>query len=360
MGTNNLPVKMLALKTGRFLRKFEKSIGSNVVNQHRHSSGIPKLPMNTIILFVPQQQAWVVERFGKFNRILEPGLNFLYPVIDSIKYVQHLKEMAIGIPQQAAITSDNVMLRMDGVLYLRVLDPYKASYGVEDAEYAITQLAQTTMRSELGKIHLDSVFREREALNVAIVDSINKASEAWGVICNRYEIRDIQLPERVQNAMEAQVKAEREKRASILESEGIRAAEINVAEGKKRSRILASEAFKAEQINKAQGEAEAVVALANARAEAISKVAAALGQKDGHNAVSISVAEQYIEAFGKLAKTNNTLLLPSNTGDVSSMVSQMMAIYKNLDGTLAKSEPTEETTPSEESTPKSAGATKTH
>ncbi|GBP13906.1 Stomatin-like protein 2, mitochondrial [Eumeta japonica] len=187
-----------------------------------------------------ESRSWIVERMGRFHRILEPGLNLLWPIVDRVKYVQSLKEIAIDVPKQSAITSDNVTLSIDGVLYLRIVDPYLASYGVEDPEFAITQLAQTTMRSELGKISLDKVFRERESLNVSIVDVINKASEAWGIACLRYEIRDIKLPARVQEAMQMQVEAERRKRAAILESEGVRAADINVAEGKRQARILAS------------------------------------------------------------------------------------------------------------------------
>lgn len=200
---------------------------------------------------------------GKFHRILEPGLNLLFPIVDKVKYVQSLKEIAIDIPKQSAISADNVTLSIDGVLYLRVLDAYLASYGVEDPEFAITQLAQTTMRSELGKISLDKVFRERESLNINIVEAINKASTAWGISCLRYEIRDIRLPSRVHEAMQMQVEAERKKRAAILESEGIREAEINVAEGKRQSRILASEAEKQEQINAASGKALAIVAIAD-------------------------------------------------------------------------------------------------
>ncbi|KAH9376891.1 hypothetical protein HPB48_002793 [Haemaphysalis longicornis] len=210
---------------------------------------------------------------GKFSRILEPGLNLLLPIIDRVRYVQSLKEIAIDIPQQSAITLDNVTLNIDGVLYLKVVDPYRASYGVEDPEFAITQLAQTTMRSELGKIALDSVFKERESLNIAIVDAINKASGAWGIVCLRYEIRDIRLPQRVHEAMQMQVEAERKKRAAVLESEGIREADINVAEGKRRARILASEAEKMELINKAQGEANATLAKAEAKAKALDWIA---------------------------------------------------------------------------------------
>ncbi|CAD6201398.1 GSCOCG00000201001-RA-CDS [Cotesia congregata] len=287
-------------------------------------------PLNTIIMFVPQQEAWIVERMGKFHRMLEPGLNFLVPFIDNIKYVQSLKEMAIDVPKQSAITRDNVTLDIDGVLYLRVNDPYKTSYGVEDPEFAIIQLAQTTMRSELGKIALDNVFREREDLNVNIVESINKAGEDWGITCLRYEIRDIRLPSRVQEAMQMQVEAERKKRAAILESEGIRSADINVAEGKRQARILASEAEKQEQINKASGEANALLAVAEARAQALQIVAKALGHEDGKNAAALNVAEQYVHAFSNLAKTNNTLILPSNVGNVSGLVAQAMSIYKQL------------------------------
>lgn len=291
-------------------------------------------PMNTVVMFVPQQEAWVVERMGKYFRVLDPGLNIMIPVIDRVKYVQSLKEIAIDIPQQSAITQDNVNLSIDGVLYLRIIDPYKASYGVEDPEFAITQLAQTTMRSELGKILLDSVFRERESLNTAIVEAINKASEAWGITCLRYEIRDIKLPLRVQDAMQMQVEAERKKRAAILESEGVRAADINVAEGRKRAIVLASEASKVEKVNLADGEAEAVMAKARARAVGLRVVAGALTEHNGMNAATLNVAEMYVEAFSKLAKTNNTLILPSNPGDVTSMVAQAMGIYQ----TLAKAE----------------------
>ncbi|KAL1509881.1 hypothetical protein ABEB36_004552 [Hypothenemus hampei] len=284
-------------------------------------------PLNTVVMFVPQQEAWIVERMGKFHRILEPGLNILIPIADRVKYVQSLKEIAVDIPKQSAITSDNVTLSIDGVLYLRIVDPYLASYGVEDPEFAITQLAQTTMRSELGKISLDKVFRERESLNVSIVESINKASEAWGMTCLRYEIRDIRLPQRVQEAMQMQVEAERKKRAAVLESEGVRAADINVAEGKRQARILASEAERQEQINKATGEASAIIAVAEARAKGLQVVAEALQSELGSNAAALSIAEQYVGAFDNLARTNNTLILPANASDVSSIVTQALSVY---------------------------------
>ncbi|XP_036034380.1 stomatin-like protein 2, mitochondrial isoform X1 [Onychomys torridus] len=293
----------------------------------RASSGLPR---NTVLLFVPQQEAWVVERMGRFHRILEPGLNVLIPVLDRIRYVQSLKEIVINVPEQSAVTLDNVTLQIDGVLYLRIMDPYKASYGVEDPEYAVTQLAQTTMRSELGKLSLDKVFRERESLNANIVDAINQAADYWGIRCLRYEIKDIHVPPRVKESMQMQVEAERRKRATVLESEGTRESAINVAEGKKQAQILASEAEKAEQINQAAGEASAVLAKAKAKAEAIRILASALTQHNGDAAASLTVAEQYVSAFSKLAKDSNTVLLPSNPSDVTSMVAQAMGVYGAL------------------------------
>ncbi|CAF1041139.1 unnamed protein product [Adineta ricciae] len=321
--------------------------------QHRFRS---RLPFNTVVLFVPQQEAWVVERMGKFYKTLNPGLNLLLPVIDRISYVQSLKEIAIEVPSQTAISKDNVTLNIDGVLYLKVFDPYLASYGVEDAEFAVTQLAQTTMRSEIGKISLDTVFRERESLNTGIVDAINKAAKAWGINCLRYEIRDIRLPPKVQEAMQMQVEAERRKRATILESEGIRESQINKAEGTKQATILASEGFRLEQINNATGEADAIRAKAQARAEALKIISDQLHAEEGRNAASLQIAEQYVHAFGNLARTNNTILLPSNTGDMSSMVASALSIYNNLQskdrqGFLTQSAPS---IPSSPSTPQPA------
>lgn len=277
-------------------------------------------PVNVGVMFVPQQEAWLVERMGKFNKTLEPGLNFLIPILDRVKYVQSLKEIAIDIPHQQAISMDNVAINIDGVLYLRIIDPYRASYGIEDPEFAVTQLAQTTMRSEIGKISLDMLFKERENLNVQIVRAINNASEAWGIESLRYEIRDIRLPERVQEAMQMQVEAERKKRAAILESEGIRAADINVAEGRKQAAVF-----------EAEGQARAVVVAGEARAASLRAVAEALSGEQGAQAAGLAVAENYVKAFGELAKESNTLLLPANTGDVSGMVSQAMSIYKKLE-----------------------------
>ncbi|XP_075788944.1 stomatin-like protein 2, mitochondrial [Pelodiscus sinensis] len=313
---------------GRLLLQGARRPGAGLASAPQRCAS--SLPMNTMVLFVPQQEAWVVERMGRFHRILEPGLNFLIPVLDRIRYVQSLKEIVINVPEQSAVTLDNVTLQIDGVLYLRIMDPYKASYGVEDPEYAVTQLAQTTMRSELGKLSLDKVFRERESLNASIVDAINQASDYWGIRCLRYEIKDIHVPPRVKESMQMQVEAERRKRATVLESEGTRESDINVAEGRKQAQILASEAEKAERINKAAGEASAMLAKAKAKAEAIRLLADALMQQNGDAAASLAVAEQYVSAFSKLAKDSNTVLLPSNAGDITSMVTQALGIYSAL------------------------------
>ncbi|KAI8986399.1 hypothetical protein BDB01DRAFT_785505 [Pilobolus umbonatus] len=288
------------------------------------------LPRNTIIKFVPQQEAWIVERMGKFDRLLEPGLNILVPIIERIKYVKSLKETAIEVPSQSAITQDNVTLELDGVLYFRIVDPFKASYGVEDAEFAITQLAQTTMRAEIGQMTLDRTLAERAHLNSNIVESINSAANDWGIRCLRYEIRDIHPPARVVESMHQQVSAERTKRAQILESEGARQAAINVAEGRKQATILASEAERAEKINMAAGEAEAIKLRAHASAEGIQKVAHAISAQHGNDAVSMTVAEKYVEAFGRMAKEGTTIIVPASTSDAASMVTQALAIYNTI------------------------------
>ena len=223
------------------------------------------LPVNTIVKFVPQQEAWVVERFGKFFRLCEPGLTFLLPFVDRISYVKSLKEVTIEVPSQRAITQDNVSIEIDGVLYYRVEDPYKASYGIDDSDFAMSQLAQTTMRSEIGQLTLDRTLAERAQLNHNIVNAINAAAKEWGIQCLRYEIRDIHPPETVLVAMHQQLSAERRKRAEILESEGHRQAAINVAEGERQAKILQSEAGKMEEINRACGEAEAILLRAKVR-----------------------------------------------------------------------------------------------
>jgi regulator of protease activity HflC (stomatin/prohibitin superfamily) len=290
------------------------------------------------IKIVPQQNAWVVERLGKYNSTLEPGLNFLIPFVDKVAYRHSLKENAIDIPSQSAITKDNVTLSIDGVLYLKITDPKQASYGVGDARYAISQLAQTTMRSELGKITLDKTFLERENLNANIVQSINEASQVWGIQCLRYEIKDITPPTNVRQAMELQVAAERQKRAEVLDSEGKRQAQINVAEGQKQEVVLTSEASKIDQINRAQGEAEAILAVAKATAEGIETVAESIEKSGGEKAVALRLGEQYITAFGELAKEGNTILLPAKTGDMGSMVAQAMSVFKTIQNQMPGSE----------------------
>ncbi|CAH0056425.1 unnamed protein product [Clonostachys solani] len=299
----------------------------------------PRLPANTVVRFVPQQTAWIVERMGKFNRILDPGLAILVPFLDRIAYVKSLKEVALEIPKQSAITADNVTLELDGVLFTRVFDAYKASYGVEDAEYAISQLAQTTMRSEIGQLTLDHVLKERATLNTNITAAINDAAEAWGVTCLRYEIRDIHAPGAVVEAMHRQVTAERSKRAEILESEGQRQSAINIAEGKKQSVILASEAMRAERINTADGEAEAILRKARATAEGIDAVAQSIlsGREGAQGAVSLTVAEKYVEAFGNLAKEGTAVVVPGNVGDIGGMIATGLSVYSKVGEAQARS-----------------------
>ncbi|KAI8325758.1 hypothetical protein GQ54DRAFT_315587 [Martensiomyces pterosporus] len=289
------------------------------------------LPRNTIVKFVPQQEAWVLERMGRFSRILDPGLAILVPFLDRIAYTQSLKEVAVEIPTQSAITQDNVTLELDGVLYYKVVDPYKASYGVANAEFSIAQLAQTTMRAEIGQMTLDTTLAERNTLNHNIVNAINAASESWGIACLRYEIRDIHPPAKVVEAMHSQVSAERSKRAQILESEGSRQSAINVAEGAKQAQILASEAEKAQQINRALGEAEAIRQTAMAEAQAIERVAQAIHSSDGGElAAGLHVAQQYVEAFGKIAKESNTIVVPASANDISGMVAQAMTVFSSV------------------------------
>ena len=286
------------------------------------------------VKFVPQQQVWIVERMGRYRVSMQAGLNFLIPFIDNISYRHSLKEEAVDIPSQTAITKDNVTLIIDGILYLKITDPKQASYGIGDARYAITQMAQTTMRSELGKMTLDRTFLERDNLNVSIVQSINEASVVWGIQCLRYEIKDITPPDNVRQAMELQVAAERKKRAEVLDSEGKRQSQINIAEGIKQEVVLKSEAAMTDQINRAKGEAEAILQVAKATAEGIEMVAASIDKSGGEKAVALRLAEQYIEAFSKLAKENNTLILPAKTDDAGSMVAQALSIFNSIQGQM--------------------------
>ncbi len=282
------------------------------------------------IKFVPQNRAFIVERFGKYHSTKEAGLNFIVPFIDRIAANRSLKEQAVDIPSQGGITKDNISLTVDGVLYFRVLDPYKATYGVDDYIFAVTQLAQTTMRSELGKMELDKTFEERDQLNANIVQSINEASQPWGIQVLRYEIKDIVPPASIMDAMEAQMKAERVKRAQILESEGDRQAAINVAEGQKQSVVLAAEADKSEAILRAEGEAKAIIAVAEAQAEALRKVGEAANTEEGQKAIQLDLATKAIEAKQAIARESSVVLLPDNGTDAASLVAQGMAIINRM------------------------------
>jgi regulator of protease activity HflC (stomatin/prohibitin superfamily) len=275
---------------------------------------------------VPQQSAYVVERLGRYNATLSAGFHVLLPFVDVIRYRHSLKEIAVDIPAQVCITRDNVQVGVDGVLYLKVLNPERASFGISDYGFAISQLAQTTLRSEIGKIDLDKTFEERTNINQSVVSELDKASEPWGVKVLRYEIKNITPPADVLAAMEKQMRAEREKRAVILTSEGQRDAAVNTADGAKQEVIKASEARKQQQINEAEGEASAIRAVAIATAEGLREVAAALQVPGGYEAMQLRVAEQYVSAFGELAKKSNTMILPANVADLGSMIAMATQI----------------------------------
>ncbi len=291
--------------------------------------------LKSSIKFVPQNRAYVIERFGKYQSTKEAGLNFILPFIDRISADRSLKEKAVDVPEQSAITKDNISLSVDGVLYFRVLDPYKATYGIDDYVFAVTQLAQTTMRSELGKMELDKTFEERDILNANIVAAINEAAGPWGIQVLRYEIKDIVPPQSVMEAMEAQMKAERVKRAQILESEGDRQSAINRAEGAKASVVLAAEAEKEEQVLRAEGEAKAIVSIASAQAESLRQVGEAAATEEGQKAVQLDLATKAIEAKLAIAKESSVVLLPDNGADAASMVAQAMTIINTLNKNVA-------------------------
>ncbi|SPT68514.1 FtsH protease regulator HflK [Anaerobiospirillum thomasii] len=278
---------------------------------------------------VPQQNAWVVERFGKFKAVLNPGLNFIIPFIDKIAYKHSLKEIPLDTPSQVCITKDNTQLSVDGVLYFQVTDPQRASYGTSNYVLAITQLAQTTLRSVIGRMELDKTFEERDSINNNVVSAIDEAALNWGVKVLRYEIKDLTPPQVILQAMQQQITAEREKRALIAESEGRKQEQINLATGAKAAAIAQSEGEKQAEINKAEGQATATITLANATATAISNIARAANESGGMTAINMQIAQKYVEAFESLAKTNNTLIIPSNLGDMSSLISSAMQIVKS-------------------------------
>ena len=276
---------------------------------------------------VPQQSAYVVERLGRYAGTLGAGFHFLFPFIDILRYRLSLKEQALDIPEQVCITRDNVQVGVDGVIYLKVMNPERASYGVQDYFFAISQLAQTTLRSEVGKIDLDRTFEERSHINGQVVSELDKASEPWGVKVLRYEIKNIVPPKDVLSAMEKQMRAEREKRALILQSEGQRDAAINTAEGEKQQVIKASEATRQRQINEAEGQAQAILAVASATAEGLRRVAETIQNPGGREAVQLRVAEQWVAQFGNLAKATNTVIVPAPVGDVAAMIATAMNVF---------------------------------
>lgn len=282
---------------------------------------------------VPQRQAFVVERLGKYSRTLEAGFHILLPFIDRVAYKHSFKEAAIDVPSQMCITKDNIAIEIDGILYMQVLDPKLASYGIENYHYAATQLAQTTLRSEIGKLELDRTFEERESINACVIQALDKATEPWGLKITRYEIANIKPPKSVQDALEKQMRAERERRSQIALSEGTRESQINVAEGQKQEVIKQSEAQKLRQINEAEGKAQEIQLLAAATALGIRTIAEAISAPNGKEAVNLRIAEQYIIQFGNLAKESNTMIVPTNLSDISGTVA---AFSKILDGTKPK------------------------
>jgi regulator of protease activity HflC (stomatin/prohibitin superfamily) len=288
------------------------------------------------VRIVPQQNAWVVERLGKFHAVLEPGLQLIVPFIDRIAYKHSLKEVPLDVPEQVCITRDNTQLAVDGIIYFQVVDPRLASYGTSNYIVAITQLAQTALRSEIGKMELDKTFESRDEINHKVVSVLDEAGRTWGIKVLRYELKSLTPPESILRAMQAQITAEREKRAVIATSEGKRQQEINIADGQRQAAILESEGQKQAQINKAAGEAGAIELVANANANAVRVVATAMGLPGGMDAANLKVAQQYVEAFANLAKVGNTLIIPSNIGDVASVVASAMTVMdRTRSGTAA-------------------------
>jgi len=281
------------------------------------------------IRIVPQKAAFIVERLGKYRATLEAGFHILIPFIDQVSYKHTLKEQAIDVAPQTCITRDNIAVEVDGILYLQVIDPQRASYGINNYQFAATQLAQTTMRSVIGKLELDKSFEERETINSAIVDAVDKASDPWGVKVTRYEVKNISPPQSIKDAMEKQMRAEREKRAVIAESEGDKQAKINRAEGDKQELIARSEGERQRRINEADGRAAEIERVALATAKGIREIASAINERGGINAVNLRIAEQYLNEFGNLAKANNTMIIPTNLADISGMIAAAVSVIKD-------------------------------
>jgi regulator of protease activity HflC (stomatin/prohibitin superfamily) len=279
---------------------------------------------------VPQKTAFIVQRLGKYKTTLNPGFHILVPFIDAVAYKHNLKEQAVDVPPQMCITRDNISVEVDGILYMQVMDAVKASYGINDYRFASSQLAQTTMRSVIGKLDLDKTFEERETINGAIVAAVDKASDPWGVKVTRYEVKNITPPQSIKDAMEKQMRAEREKRATIAESEGDRQAKINRAEGMRASMIAESEGEKQKRINEAEGRASEIEAIAMATAKGIREIGTAIEEPGGENAVNLRIAEQYLQEFGKLAQTNNSLIIPSNLSDIAGVIKSASTVLKNM------------------------------
>jgi regulator of protease activity HflC (stomatin/prohibitin superfamily) len=278
---------------------------------------------------VPQQNAWVVERLGKFHAVLPPGANILIPFVDNVAYRHSLKEIPLDVPSQVCITRDNTQLQVDGILYFQITDAMRASYGSSNYVVAITQLCQTTLRSVIGKMELDKTFEERDLINATVVNALDEAASNWGVKVLRYEIKDLTPPAEILRSMQAQITAEREKRALIAASEGRRQEQINIATGQREASIARSEGEKQADINKAQGEAAAIVAVADATADAIRKIAAAIQQPGGEQAVQLKVAERAVDAYQQLAKTNNAMIVPGNMSEVSALIGTAMTLIKS-------------------------------
>jgi regulator of protease activity HflC (stomatin/prohibitin superfamily) len=281
------------------------------------------------IRVVPQKMAFIVERLGKYSNTLVAGFHILVPFLDKVSYKHTLKEQAVDVPPQSCITKDNIAVEVDGILYMQVVDAKKASYGIDSYRFAATQLAQTTMRSVMGKLDLDKTFEERENINSVIVDAVDKASDPWGVKVTRYEVKNILPPQSIKDAMEKQMRAEREKRANIAESEGDRQAKINRAEGVRQEMIACSEGEKQKRINEAEGRAIEIQRVAEATAKGIREIASAINEKGGANAVNLRIAEQYLNEFGKLAKTNNSIIIPSNLSDIAGMIKAAASVIKD-------------------------------